>query len=354
MRKNQRKKQRGASAGLKVFGAVLALLIVAGAGLVLWKLTEEVDELKEVLNITPTAAPKTTTKAAKPEGEKTTAAAKVEETEKTTAAVEEEGVRFPAQNIRQKPLHQLISVVGWSLADKRPDGFHSKHMDRGDMAALTLGAMTLAAQGNLGLETELTATDDPNQVMLSREEVDRLLGYLVKDGALADGGPMGTLVPMGSGWAVTLPDDEIDLPRTEILAEEAIEGGVLVTCALIQNTSRGEMILQTAMVEVLEINGGFGYQVDSWVTQDEVRFSRNDHETGTTLSMGSAQRVMALELTWGESAGETTIRVGEQTLTLMPDQVGEKQVVVLNAPVEASEIEITMDYPAALAEIRVY
>ena len=352
MRKNQKKKQRGTSSGLKVLGAVLALLIVAGAGLVLWKLTEEVDDLKEVLTIIPTAAPKTTTKAAKPENEKKTTAAKTEEPEETTAAMEEEG--FPAQNIRQKPLNQLISVVGWSLADKRPDGFHSKHMDRGDMAALTLGAMTLAAQGNLGLETELTATDDPNQVMLPKEEVDRLLGYLVKDGALADGGPMGTLVPMGSGWAVTLPDDDVDLPRTEILAEEKIDGGVLVTCALIQNTAQGEMILQTAMVEALEINGGFGYQLVSWVTQDEVRFSRNDHETGTTLSMGSAQRVMALELTWGESAGETTIRVGEQTLTVTPDQVGEKQVIVLNGPVEASEIEIAMDYPAALAEIRVY
>ena len=222
------------------------------------------------------------------------------------------------------------------------------------MAALTAGAMTLAAQGSLGLEVELTTTDDPNQAMLSGDEVNRMLAYLVKDAALSGDARMGSLVPMGSGWAVTLPDDDVNLPRTEILETEEIEGGQMVTAALVQKTARGEMVLQTALVEVLEINGGFGYQVLSWITQDEIRFAREDGNGDILLSMGSGQRVRALELTWGEDAGEAVIRLGNQELVITPAGVGNSQVILLDAPTETETITITMDYPAALTDIRVY
>jgi len=353
MAKKQRGRRKGVSSGMKIFGAVLVLLILAGGGLTLWKLTDKVEELKDAITVVPTASPKAaTTKAAQADKpEKTTAAAE-EEAEETTVAEEER--RFPEQNISQKPLNQLLSVVGWALADERPDGFHSKYMETRDAAVLTAGAMTLAAQGNLGLEMELTTTDDPNQAMLSGDEVNRMLSYLVKDAALSGDVRMGTLVPMGSGWAVTLPDDDVDLPRTEILATEDIDGGQLITAALVQNTARGEMVLQTALVEALEINGGFGYQVLSWVTQDEVRFSRNDGEGEIKLSMGSEQRVLALEMVWGEDAGEAVIQVGDQSIEVSTAGVGESQVILLNAPVQAEEIMITVDYPAALAEVRVY
>ena len=357
MRREQRgRRQRGASSGIKVLWAVLALLIVAGAGLTLWKLTDKpAEETQTAITVVPTAAPETTTgqtTTAQEQTEKTTAAEKPEETQQTSEAEEES--RFPEQGISQKPLNQLLSVVGWALADERPDGFHSKYMETRDMAALTAGAMTLAAQGSLGLEVELTTTDDPNQAMLSGDEINRMLAYLVKDAALSGDARMGSLVPMGSGWAVTLPDDDVNLPRTEILETEEIEGGQMVTAALVQKTARGEMVLQTALVEVLEINGGFGYQVLSWITQDEIRFAREDGNGDILLSMGSGQRVRALELTWGEDAGEAVIRLGNQELVITPAGVGNSQVILLDAPTETETITITMDYPAALTDIRVY
>ena len=64
--------------------------------------------------------------------------------ETTTAPVENSA---PPQHMAQEPINQLISVVGWALADTHPDGFHSKYLETGDMAALTEAALTLASQG---------------------------------------------------------------------------------------------------------------------------------------------------------------------------------------------------------------
>ena len=112
------------------------------------------------------------------------------------------------------------------------------------------------------------------------------------------------------------------------------------------------MVLQSAVVEAAEVNGGFGYQILSWVTQDEVRFSREDGEKEIHLSLKSEQRTLALELTWGEGAGEAVIQAGDQVLKVKPE--GTRQVVLLEKPSEAQTITIMTDNPAALTGIRVH
>ena len=355
---NRRRHTASAGVGVRVFWSVMILLLIAGGGLALWKFSEKVNDLRESLGITETASEVKKTEKAKEE-KKTTAAEEETQTvdesdkeEETTTAAPAEEDRFPEQSISQEPLNQLISVVGWAMADVRPDGFHSKYLEKRDVAALTIGAMTLAAQGRLGLDVELTTTDDPDQAMLSSEDVNTMLAHLVKDAVLEGESSMGVLVPMGSGWAVTLPDDEIVLPRTEILENDGINGNRRLTAVLIQDTTDGEMVLQSAVVEASEVKGGFGYQLLSWVTQDEMRFSREDGEKEIILSLKSEQRALALELTWSDAAGEAVVQAGDQVVNVKAE--GTRQVVLLKKPSESETITITLDNPAALTGIRVH
>ena len=110
--------------------------------------------------------------------------------------------------------------------------------------------------------------------------------------------------------------------------------------------------MQSAVVEAAEVNGGFGYQLLSWVTQDEMRFSREDGEKEIILSLKSEQRALALELTWSDAAGEAVVQAGDQVVNVKAE--GTRQVVRLKKPSESETITITLDNPAALTGIRVH
>lgn len=346
--RRRRRHRRPASPWGAVALVAVILLAVAGMGYGIWRFTRPAAELA---NTATTAAL---------DGQETVGAttAKPEEggagetTIETTASPTEEVA--PPQHMEQEPLNQLISVVGWALADTHPDGFHSKYLEAGDMAALTEAALTLASQGQLGIELNLTGTDDPGQVMLPEDEVNALLGQLVAGGSLAGDVSIGTLTRIGSGWAITPPEETAALPTTHIVSQEATENGELLTVALVQATAQGDTVLQTAMVEVAPISGGFGYQVISWVTQDIPRFTQSDEDHAIRLSSGVRQPVIAVEIIWGETVEQATLQAGTQQVTVTGGEAGKGQVIILDSPQELEELTLTVQDPGAVAKLQAY
>jgi hypothetical protein len=260
--------------------------------------------------------------------------------------------------VQKKNVNQLLSVVGWALADASPSGFHSKYMGIKDMAALTESAMTLANQNKLGIELNLEKTDDPKQIMLSDTAVNELLPLLVAGGKLEASTSIGSLSRLGSGWAITPPDETVSLPVTSIVDEEDTPSGKLLTIVLVQPTATGETVLQTAMVEVNNITGGFGYTVESWVTQDVPRFSTEYKSDHVELSSSVMQAVSAVEITWvkdGPAQG-ATLTVGMQQVNIKGSDMkaGTTQVIILSSPQDVEGLTLTISDPTAASKILPY
>ncbi len=344
-RDRRRRRRRRSSPWAAIILTVVIVLALAGMGYGVWRLTRPAQQPEGT--DTTTATPTTETISATTQPQSSTAA-----TSPTGTAQAE--VTAPPQQMTQDPLNQLISVVGWALADTHPDGFHSKYLEVADMAALTEAAMTLASQGQLGIELNLTGTDDPGQVMLPEEEVNTLLSQLVAQGALNGDVSIGTLTRIGSGWAITPPEETAQLPVTHILSRETTESGELITVVLVQRTAQGDTVLQTAMVEVAPVSGGFGYQVTSWVTQDVPRYTRSDGAGVIRLSSGVSQPVLAVEITWGDTVEQATLQAGTQQVTVTGGEAGKSQVIVLEEPQQLEELTLTVEDPGAVSKIQAY
>lgn len=347
-RDRRRRRHRKSRPWIGIVWMAVILLAVAGTGYGVWRFTRPAAE--------PVGTPTTPTLVEPGMVSQTTA--KPEESSGSrpateTASAPAEAVA-PPQSMTQEPLNQLISVVGWALADTHPDGFHSKYLETGDMAALTEVALTLASQGQLGIELGLTGTDDPGQVMLPEDEVNALLGQLVAGGSLVGDVSIGTLSRVGSGWAVTPPEETAALPVTHIVSQEATETGELLTVVLVQATAQGDTVLQTAMVEAAPVSGGFGYQIMSWVTQDIPRFTRSDSGGSIRLSSGVSQPVLAVEITWGEAVEQATLQAGVQRVTVTGGEAGKSQVIILDSPQQLEELTLSLQEPGAVSKLQVY
>lgn len=347
-RDRRKRRHRRSSPWPGIVWTVVILLAVAGVGYGVWRFARPAAEPTGTSTPAAPAEPETAsqTTAMPEEG-----GASQPDAETTTAPVENSA---PPQHMAQDPINQLISVVGWALADTHPDGFHSKYLETGDMAALTEAALTLASQGQLGIELGLTGTDDPGQVMLPEDEVNALLGQLVAGGALSGDVSIGTLSRVGSGWAITPPEETAALPVTHIVSREDTEAGELLTVVLVQATAQGDTVLQTAMVEAAPVSGGFGYQIISWVTQDIPRFTRSDSGGSLRLSSGVSQPVLAVEITWGEAVEQATLQAGTQRVTVTGGEAGKSQVIVLDQVQQLEELTLTVEDPGAVAKLQVY
>ncbi len=278
------------------------------------------------------------------------------ETEKTGETGETEKTDpepDPDKPVVESTAEQLLSVVGWALTDTTRDGFHYRYLDDKSVQALAKAVLTLASQNDLGIRAETQQTDDPNQVMLPSEELNRILSSMIKGASLKDGQSSGTLVQVGSGWAMTPSYIAVDLPHTAVIGTEAGDEGKILTAVLVQPVEDGEEVLETAYVEVEDCDRYFGSTILSWVTRDVPRYSRTNTEGKILLKNNAAQSVVAVEISFSADVSRAVLKAGDSKETVS-GKAGETVVVVLDSEMRLEELTLETAEPEAISSIKAY
>jgi len=247
---------------------------------------------------------------------------------------------------------QLMAVVAWCLSDTRAGGFHYHYMNTSDAVTLAAGLLTLASENMLGLNVPTTGTDAVGQIMMDTDDLNALLNGLISGVKMPESGSFGSLMNLGSGWALTPPQEEIVLPRVKIISSQNNKDIIVLT----QQIADGTTVLQTAEVELAATDGYFGHSIVSWTTYDIPRFVRNDGASQVDLSYSMELPTTALEILWAADCNSATVQVAGQQLTLDPAQMrtGNRMVVYFNQSVEVDTVKVLLDDPTAIKEISAY